>query len=369
MRAIQPLRFSGTSLPMSNPNTNQSSIFSKKIQYSGINTGTKASSLRGSRLRFQSSAAENTPVNNDALHIERTKVPIQQIEKTNTPKLEMAQDLSKWMTEQLNQKKAVAAVVARNGWEEVQRYDETGMAHSGLAIYDDKQKKWIVYNLLQDTIAPQPSVFSTLKNKGATQAFWQAWQSMPSFKRQDVVTYLNPLNTLKSIRQKFQTTNPPAKIWCSDPVDFFYDGGEKRDALLLIPSREIQERLRKAIHNGQYQKLHFTPKYNLVSEPHSNASLNCNKWVLMNLIAAQHNNYHHQSILDIIKSDFRPGHISMNPLIRFLVVRMHRVLSTALPSDEIPLYGPIHTIQIKNLYHQGNFEDKIFFIPRKLKHE
>lgn len=340
MTAIQPLRFSGAILP-----------------------------LRGSRLRFQSSATENTPVNTDSVHIDRCKAPVQQIEKTNTAKLEMAQDLSNWMTEQLKQKNAVAAVVARNGWEEVQRYDETGMAHSGLAIYDDKQKKWTVYNLLQDPVAQQPSVFSTLKNKGATQAFWQAWQSMPGLKPHDVATYLNPLTTWKSIRQKLQATNPPAQIWLSDPVDFFYDGGEKRDALLLIPSRAIQDRLRKAINNGEYEKLHFTPKYNLVSEPHSSASLNCNKWVLMNLIAAQHDTYNHQSLLEIIKNEFRPGHIIMNPLVRFLVVRMHRVLSTALPSDEIPLYGPIHTIQIKNLYHQGNFEDKLFFIPRKLKQE
>ncbi len=225
-------------------------------------------------------------------------------------KLQVAKDLTDWVNHTLQEKKALVAVVAREGSEATKKQDKTGMGHAGLAVYDPRAQSWIVYNLLNDT----------------------------------------------------QGGKPQGSIWRTAPLDFFYaQKGYERDALLLIPDAETQRRVYEAILDGKYKSLHFTRDYNLVSAYNTARSLNCNKWLLLNIVAARTNNYNPQEVLATISTGYEPGVIKLNPIERQFAKGKATILA-----DELPAFGPIKTVTVESLYRSSLFDEKLFYSGRKL---
>ena len=215
-------------------------------------------------------------------------------------KQEAAQYLAAWMQETLNREKAKVVVVARQGHLEQRKYDPTGMVHSGIALYHPREKRWKIYNLIDK---PEG-------NRAVCEVTWV------------------------------------------EPEDFFFQqGGTEKNALLLLPDRATQVRMQKALLNGDYRKFYFTRDYNLVSPPGGKTSLNCNKWVLLNVMAAKKNNYDLESLLRDIQESFRPGEIGVNPIARLFAAQQPRVIAS-----EVPWWAPIHTVTVNSLLHSGLFE-------------
>ncbi len=340
--------------------------------------------------------SEDSTILSDAFQMHYADPPLEFQEKTNPIKLKLAEDLSDWMVNTLNQKGAVAAVVARNGSAQAQRHDPTGMAHSGLALKDPVKSDWIIYNLIHDVphdtqesrfldwltgVRPQNREFSSPLRTRSSQPPSEAGSSPPSTPRSGSTepTILpaeagkgNPFRKSPSASSGSSDTGSPkarpkktpqSQIWRSEPLEFFYSQPvEKKDALLLIPPKDLQIRLRDGILGGHYKKLYFTPNYNLVSHPHSNTSLNCNKWVLMNIMAAKQADYSYTNILKAIEQFFKPGRIRMHPVLR-PIAKIH---PTIMP-HEVPAVGPIHTVTVESLYRSDLFEEKEFHVPRQLK--
>lgn len=227
-------------------------------------------------------------------------------------KLQIAKDLTSWLQDTLQSKQALVAVVARKGGDDVKKHDKTGMAHSGLAVYDPRAQTWIIYNLLNEN-------------------------------KQDV-------------------SEPVSSIWRTAPLDFFYgQTGYEKDALVLIPDKDTQQRIYEAILTGNYKKIHFTDKYNLLSIYDSNQSLNCNKWILMNITAARIDDNDIPNILKAIHDGFEPGFIHLNPIEKVVVRKKRNVRP-----DELPSKGSIQTVTIESFYRSSLFEDKIFYSGQTL---
>ncbi len=67
--------------------------------------------------------------------------------------------------------------------------------------------------------------------------------------------------------------------------NFFLDDLHAHEALVLIPPRELQERLAALLQAGSVLTLH-APQYNMVAHPFSTRYQNSNQWVLETLAAA-----------------------------------------------------------------------------------
>ena len=225
-------------------------------------------------------------------------------------KLALAKELTAWMQATLQEKKALVAVVARKGGEDVKKHDKTGMAHTGLAVYDPRAQTWLIYNLVQETKKPD---------------------------------------------------SPPGpateSIWRTAPLDFYYgQTGYDKEALLLIPDIETQQRVYEAILNGNYKKLNAVKTYNLLSPYDSVTSLNCNKWLLFNLAAARMDNYDPVAVAASVHTGFQPGELRLSPLEEFFVRRKSNVIL-----DELPTHPPIQTVTVESLYRSNLFQDKLFY--------
>jgi len=233
--------------------------------------------------------------------------PMEPPNRKKPEKMAIAQDLSDWLIKTLEQKKIKAAVVSCLGNKEVHQHDKTGMFHSGIAVFNEKDKQWQIYNLIHDT--------------------------------QD------------------DESEPVAHLYRSDPIDFFYGQRDpvRRDALLLVPDPDVQEKLKKSMEEGHYKKMYFTQDYNLITAPNTARSLNCNKWVLMTLMAAQSGNHDPEAILNRITDEFTPGVIKVNPLIRPFAKQRPTILK-----DEVPMWDNIYTVTVESLHNHPLFKEKIF---------
>lgn len=222
-------------------------------------------------------------------------------------KLEVAKHLTDWMQNTLLSEKAIVAVVSRKGGKDVKSRDFTGMAHSGLAVYDPRAQTWILYQILN---CPDNGV-------------------------------------------------PKAVLWKSAPLDFFYgQTGYDENALVLIPDHETQERIYSAIIDGNAFKLAFTKKYNLLTRFDSSDSLNCNKWILMTIAAARSNDYDPDHVLQIIHNGFDPAKLKFGFFARGVVRHKSNVLTA-----EMPDHGPVQTVTPQSLYESGLFPTKLFAHP------
>jgi hypothetical protein len=219
-------------------------------------------------------------------------------------KLEMAKHLTDWMQRQLLASRALVAVVSRKGGKDLKSRDRTGMAHSGLAVYDPRAQTWLLYQVL-----------NVPRNGDAV-----------------------------------------AELWRSAPVDFFYgQSGYDENALLLIPDDETQKRIYRSILSGDAWKLAFTPKYNLLSKYDSADSLNCNKWILMNVAAARSQDYDPYHVLNVIHTGFEPAKLHFNFIEKSVV--KHK---TNVRRSELPSYGAVLTVTPESLYRSGLFKERIF---------
>lgn len=221
-------------------------------------------------------------------------------------KLEIAKQLTDWMNQTLQKREVLVAVVARRGGGDVKKHDKTGMAHSGLAVYDPRAQSYIVYNLLNE-------------NQQATQ-------------------------------------------WRTAPLDFFYgQTGYDLDALLLIPDKETQSRMYQAILDGRYKQLLWTKQYNLLSSPTSLTSINCNKWLLANVAAARIDDYKPEDVVKAITDGFEPGQLHLSTFEWIAVRRKKNVLQS-----ELPRHNPIPTVTVESLYRSEMFADKLFYSGKTL---
>jgi hypothetical protein len=249
--------------------------------------------------------APTTPVT-----VPATDLPLEHRTPIDAQKLQIAKELTDWLNRTLQEKKAFVAIVGRQGSSQSKKQDKTGMGHAGLAVYDPRAQSWIIYNLLND-----------LSDK-----------------------------------------TPKGGLWRTAPLDFFY--GQKdyeKDALILIPDEITQQRMYEAILNGKYKKLFFTDRYNLLSAADSTSSLNCNKWLLLNVVAARIDDYDPVRVLSAIHKGFEPGTIRMNFLERQVVKGKANV-----QADEIPAFGPIQTVTVESLYRSDMFPQQLFFSGRQL---
>jgi hypothetical protein len=231
--------------------------------------------------------------------------PMLKVAKTNPFKKEMAERLSGWMLDEMNKAGAEVAIVARSGSHLSKTQDKTWMEHSGILIKNSKTNQWEVLNLLY----------------------------------------------------YFCDKSPKCDIWRNKPVDFFYSQRYyHNDALLLLPEKKLQKKLIKGIENGNYKKLQFTNNYNLITGFDSKQSLNCNKWVLMNLIAAEIGDYEPDAVLKKIGETFEPGQVRVFPVLR-PIARQHPTIL----QEEAPLVGPINTVTAESLYRSNRFKQTMFY--------
>lgn len=236
----------------------------------------------------------------ERLHESFAAPPQESVKKIRPRKVEVAGKLADWMRDTLAQEGVQVAVVARQGGLQHKKHDKTGMFHTGIALFHPRDKKWKIYNLVDEQLAG-------------------SWQG---------------------------------EVQWTEPEDFFYQqGGYHKKSLLLIPDQATQLRMRKALLKGDYKKLFFTSDYNLVSEPAGKTSLNCNKWVLLNVLAAKRENYNPMKLLDEIGERYRPDRIDVHPLIRPIAKYQPHI-----KPSEIPLWGPIHTVTVNSLVESGLFE-------------
>jgi hypothetical protein len=222
-------------------------------------------------------------------------------------KLAVAEHLTDWMQNTLLSEKAIVAVVSRKGGKDVKSRDFTGMAHSGLAVYDPRAQTWILYQILN---CPE---------NGA----------------------------------------PKAVLWKSAPLDFFYgQTGYDENALVLIPDSQTQTRIYNGIISGKAFKLAFTNKYNLLTQYDSPDSLNCNKWILMTIAAARSDDYNPYDVLQVIHKGFDPAKLNLGFLARGVLKHKSNVLTA-----ELPQHGPVETVTPQSLYDSGLFQTKLFTHP------
>jgi hypothetical protein len=231
--------------------------------------------------------------------------PFETVIINNPRKLEIAQKLSDWTLRQMKEAKADIAVIARGGSHISKTQDRTWMEHSGILIYNRKRGEWEIYNLLND----------------------------------------------------FCDQAPRCDIWRNKPLNFFYtQPNHDENAMLLIPDKALRKKLRRGIESGAYKKLQFTKDYNVITRFDGDKSLNCNKWVLMNLVAAQSDDYEPQTVLAEIGKTFKPGRVLVCPIIRPLAKQHPTVLQS-----EAPLTGPLNTVTAESLYRSDFFEKKLFY--------
>ena len=232
------------------------------------------------------------------------------VQKTDQKKLEMAQQLSDWMIAEMQKQKASVAVVARGGTWQTKTQDRTYMEHTGILILDPKLKRWVIYDLVNNDCAyPQ---------------------------RTD--------------------------LWRNEPVDFFYSQPNfDWDALVMIPELKVRKAMRQAMLKGEYKKLYFTQDYNLVTPYNSKTSLNCNKWVLMNVVAAKLGSYDPAQVIQAMDDYFEPAVINIHPVLRQIAKQHPTVLQ-----EEVPYVAPIKTVTVESLYRSPLFEKKAFYSGKAL---
>lgn len=236
----------------------------------------------------------------------RLHQPPQELVRLERPgKVLVANQLAHWMERVLEQENVQLAVVARQGGRQHRQHDATGMLHSGIVWRDSLDGRWKIYNLVD------------YRTKG----------------------------------------KPQCQILRTDPVGFFYQqGGYDPQALLLIPDATIQKRMAALLQNGGFQRLAFTPQYNLLSLPHGADSLNCNKWVLLNVLAAHHNSEDPAVLLREIRQNYRAEPLALDPLTRLFAGWHPQVRGKELSWWKAPT-----TVTVESLVKSGLFERTVSY--------
>ena len=97
-----------------------------------------------------------------------------------------------------------------------------------------------------------------------------------------------------------------------DPAAFFSTVAAL-EAGILIPSRELQERLLAMIHSPTYAALH-DPRYSLIANPYNLGRQNCTEFILDVIFAAQYQTADSQRIKALQQQNFHAEPVRVNPV-------------------------------------------------------
>lgn len=231
---------------------------------------------------------------------------IKEYNHSNLFKKRVAKILSKWTLKALEENSVNAAVISRAGTRFVKGLDKTKMGHTAIIIKDPEFKTWMVYNL-----------------------------------------FSNPLK-----KHRFY------EIRRTTIYDFFYSQPSlKLNALLLIPSQDIQGNIIRAFVSGENKEFLKERKYNLISSSENFDSSNCIEWVVLNIFAAKENIYDIDKLIKIINKEILVKPIKLNILSKLILTFTPNAFK-----DEFPKDCYVKTFMVYNLYSSNLFVKKIFYI-------
>ena len=95
------------------------------------------------------------------------------------------------------------------------------------------------------------------------------------------------------------------------PADFFSNVVTLK-AGIIIPTPQLQQQLRSAIHQNTLETLHV-PAYSAISNPFNRRRQNCNEWLLDVIQSVLHNTNDPDVIKRSLRKDFQAHPIKVNP--------------------------------------------------------
>jgi hypothetical protein len=235
-------------------------------------------------------------------------LPIRKTDQRDVKKLNRAKIMSARVRDALERYHVEAAVIARQGPPLTDFVDKTGMTHTGMVFRHPITREWLVYSL-----------------------------------------YSNPEEDYKT-----------ASLWRQDLDDFFYgQRNNKQEALLLIPSATLQSRLLTRLYRQPFVTLlPENHRYNLVAPMESPLSINCTKWILLQLFAAQEGTDDIPTLLRAIERDYPLPSVKPPWLTRMVLRRKPDVVW-----QELNPPGHIHTVTVENLSKAPVFEKRLLLTP------
>lgn len=245
-------------------------------------------------------------VSDSVLTASYVSLPVKPYVWSNSKKLALAETLSNWVADTLQRQNAKVGVLARQGSVFTRLFDPTGMTHSGFVFQDPLTGEWITYSL-----------------------------------------YSDPANNRKT-----------ALLWRQTLKDFFYGQiNDRKEALLLLPTTELQNRLLQRLQATPFQSLlPVNHHYNLVAPLESTLSFNCTKWVVLNLFAARDNSENVPALIDRMRQEY-----SVKPLRPRFLVRLVLKRKPDVNWDELNPPGIVKTVTVDSLYKTPLFEKRFLF--------
>jgi hypothetical protein len=233
-------------------------------------------------------------------------LPVKPYVWSNSKKLALAETLSDWAVETLERENARVGVLARQGSVFTRLFDPTGMTHSGFVFQEPATGEWITYSLYSDPA----------------------------------------------------TNRKTALLWRQNIKDFFYGQiNDRKEALLLLPPRDLQERLLLRLRANPFQSLlPVNHHYNLVAPLESLLSFNCTKWVVLNLFAARENSEDVPALIGRMRQEY-----AVKPLRPSILVRLVLKRKPDVNWDELNPPGTVQTVTVDSLYKTSLFEKRFLF--------
>lgn len=249
---------------------------------------------------------------------EASQLPILQEPQVKKLTLKQATILTAWSQQVLNEQHAKVAFVARNGTRFARAFDKTGMGHGGLVVWDPAKNDWVIYQLISDKTAPD-----------------------------------------------YNPKDPRAKLFVSSLLTFFSgQRTDKLEGLMLIPDLSVQEAIQQILLSGENHRFLYTDKYDFLARVNDNESLNCIKWVLTLVLAAQNHTSNLADITSRMDQVYQyPKHdlsLFQRPFLRFVPgIRLERIPRLGI-SDLV-------VTSSEGLYYLDLFPVKRFYSGRILK--
>ncbi len=245
-------------------------------------------------------------VSDSVLTSSYASLPVKPYVWSNSKKLALAETLSNWVVETLQRQNAKVGVLARQGSVFTRLFDPTGMTHSGFVFQEPVTGEWITYSL-----------------------------------------YSDPANNRKT-----------ALLWRQNIKDFFYGQiNDRKEALLLLPPMDLQERLLQRLQANPFQSLlPVNHHYNLVAPLESPLSFNCTKWVVLNLFAARENSEDVPALIERMRQEY-----AVKPLRPRFLVRLVLKRKPDVNWDELNPPGTVQTVTVDSLYKTPLFEKRFLF--------
>lgn len=99
------------------------------------------------------------------------------------------------------------------------------------------------------------------------------------------------------------------------PVEGFDRAVTALDQAVIVPTPQLQARIREIVESPGYARLH-NPSFSIIANPLDERFQNCAGLILHVLIAAAWNITDHDEVNRILTADFRPSRIKTNALVR-----------------------------------------------------